>query len=38
MEMVRGQADLIYHNKTFDLMVVVDVPDEDPIDPHGVYG
>ncbi len=38
MERVRGQADLIYHNNTFYLMVVVDVPDADPIDPNGVIG
>ncbi|MBP1909927.1 RNA-guided endonuclease InsQ/TnpB family protein [Methanolobus bombayensis] len=38
MERVKGQADLIYHNNTFYLMVVVDVPDADPIDPDGVMG
>lgn len=38
MERVKGQADLIYHNNTFYLMVVVDVPDADPIDPDGVIG
>nr|WP_319507138.1 transposase [uncultured Methanolobus sp.] len=38
MERVRGQADLIYHNNTFYLMVVVDVPDAKPIDPEGVIG
>jgi IS605 OrfB family transposase len=38
MKRVRGQADLIYHNDTFYLMVVVDVPDADLIDPNGVIG
>lgn len=38
MNRVRGQADLIYHNNTFYLMVVVDVPESDPIDPEGVIG
>lgn len=38
MTRVKGQADLIYHNNTFYLMVVVDVPDADPIDPDGVIG
>jgi len=38
MERVKGQADLIYHNNTFYLMVVVDVPDADSIDPDGVIG
>ncbi|WP_370573942.1 RNA-guided endonuclease InsQ/TnpB family protein [Methanomethylovorans sp.] len=35
---VRGQADLVYHNNVFYLMVVVDVPEEDKIDPNGVVG
>ncbi|TGC09639.1 transposase, partial [Methanolobus halotolerans] len=38
MQRVRGQADLIYHNNIFYLMVVVDVPDANPIDPQGVIG
>ncbi|MDY0388734.1 MAG: RNA-guided endonuclease TnpB family protein [Methanolobus sp.] len=38
MKRVKGQADIVYHNKTFYLMVVVDVPDADPIDPDGVIG
>ncbi len=38
MERVKGQVDLIYHNNTFYLMVVVDVLDADPIDPDGVIG
>ncbi|MDG6245033.1 MAG: transposase [Methanolobus sp.] len=38
MERVKGQADLIYHNNTFYLMIVVNVPDADPIDPNGVIG
>lgn len=38
MQRVKGQADLIYYNNTFYLMVVVDVPDAEPIDPDGVIG
>lgn len=38
MERVRGQADLVYHNKTFYLMVVVEVEDDEEIDPDGVIG
>lgn len=38
MKRVKGQADLIYYNNTFYLMVVVDVPDADPIDSDGVIG
>jgi IS605 OrfB family transposase len=35
---VRGQADLIYKNGTFYLMIVVDLPDAEPILPDGVLG
>jgi putative transposase len=35
---VRGQADLIYIKGTFYLMVVVDLPDSEPIDPEGIIG
>ncbi len=35
---VKGQADLIFHNNTFYLMVVVDVPDDKEIDPVNVIG
>jgi len=35
---VRGQTDLIYHNNTFYLMVVTDVPENDAVVPEGVLG
>jgi IS605 OrfB family transposase len=35
---VRGQADLIYKHGIFYLMIVVDLPDSEPIDPEGVIG
>ncbi len=35
---IRGQADLIYRDKTFYLAVVVDVPEEEMIKPVGVLG
>ncbi len=35
---VRGQADLIYKKGTFYLMIVVDLPDAEPIDPDGIIG
>jgi len=35
---VRGQADLIYRDKTFYLMMVVDVPEDTPIKPTGALG
>lgn len=35
---VRGQADLIYIKGTFYLMIVVDLPDAEPILPDGVLG
>jgi len=35
---VRGQADLIYRDKTFYLMMVVDVPEGTPIEPTGALG
>lgn len=35
---VRGQADLIYIKGNFYLMIVVDLPDADPIDPDSVLG
>jgi putative transposase len=35
---VRGQADLIYKNGVLYLMIVVDLPDAEPIDPEGVLG
>lgn len=35
---VKGQADLIYKNGTFYLMIVVDLPDAEPILPDGVLG
>ena len=35
---VRGQADLIYIKGTFYLMIVVDLPDSEPIDPEGIIG
>jgi putative transposase len=35
---VKGQADLIYKNGTFYLMIVVELPDAEPIDPTGVIG
>lgn len=35
---VRGQADLIYKNGTFYLMIVVDLPDAEPIHPDDVLG
>jgi len=35
---VRGQADLIYIKGTFYLMIIVDLPDTEPIDPEGVLG
>jgi IS605 OrfB family transposase len=33
---VRGQADLIYKNETFYLMIVVDLPESDPIIPDDI--
>lgn len=35
---VRGQADLIYIKGIFYLMIVVDLPDSEPIDPEGIIG
>ena len=35
---VKGQADLIYQKGTFYLMIVVDLPDAEPIDPEGIIG
>lgn len=35
---VKGQADLIYKNETFYLMIVVDLPDAEPIIPDDVIG
>lgn len=35
---VKGQADLIYKNGTFYLMIVVDLPDAEPILPDDVLG
>lgn len=35
---VRGQADLIYKNGVFYLMIVVDLPDAEPILPDDVLG
>ena len=35
---VKGQADLIYKNGTFYLMIVVDLPDSDPIIPDDILG
>jgi len=35
---VRGQADLIYKDGTFYLMIVVELPDAEPIDPNGIIG
>ena len=35
---VRGQADLIYKNGTFYLMIVVDLPEEDPVDTEEFLG
>ncbi|MCQ1536040.1 IS200/IS605 family element transposase accessory protein TnpB [Methanosarcina sp. KYL-1] len=35
---VKGQADLIYKNGTFYLMIVVDLPDAEPIIPDDVLG
>jgi putative transposase len=35
---VRGQADLIYKDGTFYLMLVVELPDIEPIDPEGIIG
>lgn len=35
---VKGQADLIYIKGTFYLMIVVDLPDSEPIDPEGIIG
>lgn len=35
---VRGQADLIYIKGTFYLMIVVDLPDAEPIDSDGALG
>lgn len=35
---VKGQADLIYKNGTFYLMIVVDLPDAEPIIPDDVIG
>lgn len=35
---VKGQADLIYKNGIFYLMIVVDLPDAEPIDPIGILG
>ena len=35
---VRGQADLIYKNGTFYLMIVVDLPDAEPMIPDDVIG
>lgn len=35
---VRGQADLIYKNGIFYLMIVVDLPEEDPVDTEEFLG
>jgi IS605 OrfB family transposase len=35
---VQGQADLIYKNGVFYLMIVVELPDADPIDVDGTIG
>lgn len=35
---VKGQADLIYKNGTFYLMIVVDLPESDPIIPDDILG
>ena len=35
---IRGQADLIYKQGTFYLMIVVELPDSEPIDPEGIIG
>lgn len=35
---VKGQADLIYKDGIFYLMIVVELPDAEPIDPTGVIG
>jgi len=35
---VRGQADLIYKNGTFYLMIVVDLPEPDPMIPDDILG
>ena len=35
---VRGQADLILKNGTFYLLIVVDLPDAEPIDPDNIIG
>ena len=35
---VKGQADLIYIKGTFYLMIVVELPDSEPIDPEGIIG
>ena len=35
---VKGQADLIYKNGVFYLMIIVELPDAEPIDVEGVIG
>jgi IS605 OrfB family transposase len=35
---VKGQADLIYKNGTFYLMIVVDLPEENPMIPDDILG
>jgi putative transposase len=35
---IKGQADLIYRSGTFYLMIVVELPDAEPIDPDGIIG
>jgi putative transposase len=35
---IKGQADLIYKGGTFYLMIVVELPDAEPIDPDGIIG
>ncbi len=38
LERRQGQADLVYRDGTFYLLVTVDVPEADPFDPEGVLG